>query len=416
MTDCNHIHYKSDFDFVLSLKDCTGAPLLWPRCDFRAEFFTSVRGRFFVVSCIGGEATNCRRDEDGRIHVYADNHGLPAGRLSCEFTLYIPDESYPDGVHRVVFERMTDVLLDKTGCKDCVISEIELQLPVFVRDLQEFEHNIGAAIDKVNAELEAILGREPVNRPAKVSCAPVPERLVLRRGDIPAFAAVGNAYQIQRNGDGEFVVYISFKAGHRTINYGRLFPERESDHARIVRINYYEEKEVEINTEAKTATLLGDFNGEEGISIYFCYDGADANMEYVATAGTDGALRLVEATMAETSVIAPPKLNSNSDAEEFWAQVKAQKLQVERWASYYAKPSPSGRHADSWALGEEPRPQIGRFRRWKRLNYLDKEFDKLTAGLIRCRIKTKKRCSAWVYYVRRRSSGKGGYYYKRIEK
>lgn len=74
------INYKSDFDFILTLKTCNGADIGFPDYDWEANVFTVSNKNGFKVSCIGGVCTNCYNDE-GRIHVVCDNHGLLPGEL-----------------------------------------------------------------------------------------------------------------------------------------------------------------------------------------------------------------------------------------------------------------------------------------------------------------------------------------------
>lgn len=418
MTTSNNVHHKSDFDFILSIKDCSGKPILWPNCDFRVEFYTSVRSRVFIVSWLDGKATNCRRSEDGRIHVYADNHGLPAGRLSCEFTLFIPDEAYPDGVHRVVFERLTDVLLDKHGCMDCVIAEIELQLPVFIGDLQLLEHNIGGAIDAVNRELEALLGREPVNRPTDTTPkAAAPQQVVLRRGYIPAFAAPGNAYRVAPRDEGCFGTSLFFSKKKLVINYGRLFPERDNDRCRIVDI-IANMGGITIDREAKTATCAmdGDVKGlciEIIFSMRNDVNNAQRFPPVVTVDNTGAIIPLDESRTMRLGVDTSPLPNHEQFAV-FWQDMCALRCEVQYWKTKAQR--------SSYINADGKRDYNGKGRpRWHKFKYRDN--DLFGAGphgvfnqrYLRVRIKTRTRASAWAYYVLIKD-GEGRYWYKRIQK
>lgn len=421
MTTSNNVHHKSDFDFILSIKDCSGKPILWPNCDFRVEFYTSVRSRVFIVSWLDGKATNCRRSEDGRIHVYADNHGLPAGRLSCEFTLFIPDEAYPDGVHRVVFERLTDVLLDKHGCMDCVIAEIELQLPVFIGDLQLLEQNIGGAIDVVNRELEALLGREPVNRPTDTTPkAAAPQQVVLRRGYIPAFAVPGNAYRVEEVGPGICKTRLYFGYTRLTINFGRLFPERENDRCRIVDIKASADN-ITIDREAKTATITDYYydSKHEYIEITFTMPQDPGTIgrprPRIVTVDNTGAIMRFDESRTTRPGIDTSQLPDHMPFADFWQHMCALGCDAQYWKSKRTRGSlltlnPEGIR-DSYGTA---RP------RWYKLDWDSNHPDSVPIGVynqryLRVRIRTRSRVSAWAYYVLIRD-GKGGYWYKRIQK
>lgn len=127
------INYKSDFDFLLRLRDITGKEIGWPEFDWRARFYTSTKANVFEASCIGDERRNCFND-DGRIHIVADNHHLSAGELHCEFTSYFPNDEYADGNERIVTPFDLDITLvrDSSGCPSEAVAEA--MLPSYVRD------------------------------------------------------------------------------------------------------------------------------------------------------------------------------------------------------------------------------------------------------------------------------------------
>ena len=95
------INYKSDFDFILSLQTAGGVELGWRDYDWHARFWTGSRAVVFEVGCRNGVCRNCFED-NGRVHVVADNHGLSPGRLWMEFVAEVPDGMYGDGNERVV--------------------------------------------------------------------------------------------------------------------------------------------------------------------------------------------------------------------------------------------------------------------------------------------------------------------------
>ncbi|WP_435870432.1 hypothetical protein, partial [Muribaculum intestinale] len=92
------INYKSDFDFLLELRDAENRPVVWPGCDWVARFRTSSAANTYTASCIGGKTVNCYND-NGKIHVVCDAHRLSPGRLQVELHCDLPDAIYPDG-HR----------------------------------------------------------------------------------------------------------------------------------------------------------------------------------------------------------------------------------------------------------------------------------------------------------------------------
>ncbi len=67
------VNYKSDFDFILTIKDCRGMDIGFPRFDWKAKLYTSRSIHKYEISHIGGVCTNCYND-DGRIHCVVDGH------------------------------------------------------------------------------------------------------------------------------------------------------------------------------------------------------------------------------------------------------------------------------------------------------------------------------------------------------
>lgn len=70
------VNYKSDFDFIMRLKDASGKDVPWPDCDWDALFWTSSKAHSYTASCIGGKYVNCFREADGSIHFVFDNHRM----------------------------------------------------------------------------------------------------------------------------------------------------------------------------------------------------------------------------------------------------------------------------------------------------------------------------------------------------
>lgn len=121
------VYYKSDFDFLLPLKDAEGNAIGWPGHDWEARFTTAGNLRGYAASCIGGVCRNCVRDGEG-IRIIADRHGLPPGRVMCEMTVRVPDSRYPDGTRGVAGLYELDIrLTDEPGR---AVAGGEIRLPV----------------------------------------------------------------------------------------------------------------------------------------------------------------------------------------------------------------------------------------------------------------------------------------------
>lgn len=128
------IHYKSDFDCILRLKDCRGEEVGWPGFDWEARFWTWNKSNMFVASRRGDVLTNCFED-NGRIHVVFDNHRLGSGNLRVEFHSEFPDGMYPDGIHDVHDTYILGIEL-VNGAAHCPSAiEAELMLPYILADV-----------------------------------------------------------------------------------------------------------------------------------------------------------------------------------------------------------------------------------------------------------------------------------------
>ena len=95
------LNYKSDFDFILTLYGENGESIGFPTYDWEAYIYTASKAYKYKASCHDGECVNCFND-DGKIHIVANNHGLPVGALHIDFYSYLPNSLYPDGTERVV--------------------------------------------------------------------------------------------------------------------------------------------------------------------------------------------------------------------------------------------------------------------------------------------------------------------------
>lgn len=123
------INYKSDFDFVMRLKDASGKEVPFPDCDWDAMFWTSSKANAYRASCMDGVCVNCRKEADG-IRFIFDNHRLGMGTLKWEPHFEIPDAIYPDGARDTYKYEPLDIEL-VNGQSDCDtdVSVIEATLP-----------------------------------------------------------------------------------------------------------------------------------------------------------------------------------------------------------------------------------------------------------------------------------------------
>lgn len=129
------INYKSDFDFILRLKDCQGKYIGWPKWDFTAKFHTTQKAIYFEAWKRGNETHNCYED-NGAIHIVANSHGLGKGRLNVEFTAELPNGIYPDGSRRVVSPVALDIEL--TTDAQCPIPDMEAEatIPIAIQKIR----------------------------------------------------------------------------------------------------------------------------------------------------------------------------------------------------------------------------------------------------------------------------------------
>lgn len=122
------INYKSDFDFILTIKasDASGnlVDVGFPDYDFKGYLYTKGM-RKFEFGKEGDALTNCF-DDDGRLHIVANDHKLFSGVLCVDFYAEIPNEIYPDGTKLTVSDCPTSIELVE-GCGDD-LSEIEVKL------------------------------------------------------------------------------------------------------------------------------------------------------------------------------------------------------------------------------------------------------------------------------------------------
>lgn len=125
------INYKSDFDFILKLKDCADPKktVPFPEGDFDARFWTSNKANAYIASCRDGVYTNCFRTEDGGMHFVFDDHRMGKGTLHWEPHFELPNDIYPDNMQDLYRKAALDIeLVDGDG--DCpTTAELEAMLP-----------------------------------------------------------------------------------------------------------------------------------------------------------------------------------------------------------------------------------------------------------------------------------------------
>lgn len=135
------INYKSDFDFILRLKDCADPKktVPFPEGDFDARFWTSNKANGYTASYRDGVYTNCFRTEDGGMHFVFDDHRMGKGTLHWEPHFELPNNIYPDNMQDLYRKAALDIeLVDGDG--DCpTTAELEAMLPYIKGEPFTFE-------------------------------------------------------------------------------------------------------------------------------------------------------------------------------------------------------------------------------------------------------------------------------------
>ena len=124
------VNYKSDFDFIMRLKDASGKDVPWPDCDWDILFWTSSKPNAYRASCIGGECVNCFRESDGSIHFVFDNHRMGKGTLHWEPHFRFPNDIYPDGIQDQFRKAQLGIeLVDGDGDEVPDTPDVEVYMP-----------------------------------------------------------------------------------------------------------------------------------------------------------------------------------------------------------------------------------------------------------------------------------------------
>ena len=126
-------NYQSDFDAIINIKTCNDKDLGFPTYDWEAIFYTSASASTYTASSIKGVTTNCF-DDNGKIHVVFNNHGLQSGDLMVKFISHLPNDIYPDKDEIVVSPQKTGIKLVRgAGCCG-TIEDIQLVMPYIKGD------------------------------------------------------------------------------------------------------------------------------------------------------------------------------------------------------------------------------------------------------------------------------------------
>ncbi|MCM1369864.1 MAG: hypothetical protein NC204_05770 [Candidatus Amulumruptor caecigallinarius] len=127
------INYKSDFDFILQLKDSSGKDMGWPGFDWRALLYTKSKHDGYEASCIGGKCVNCFND-NGQIHIVADCHNLGIGALKVDLFASLPDKTFADGWRDVCLPRELGIELVPGSGEDAPEMGAVIVLPFVSED------------------------------------------------------------------------------------------------------------------------------------------------------------------------------------------------------------------------------------------------------------------------------------------
>ena len=124
------INYKSDFTFILVIRDCEGNDIGFPPMDFDAQIWTNSKMNAYYFGRRNGELINCK-NEDDKIRVIVNDHQMRCGELQVEVTLHLPDSEFPDQERRIVTPDKLDITLVNLTDSTCYPSEVaEISFPM----------------------------------------------------------------------------------------------------------------------------------------------------------------------------------------------------------------------------------------------------------------------------------------------
>lgn len=104
------INYKSDFDFILTLRDAQGNDIGFPNFNWEARFWTFSPICAMTASCHDGECVNCFND-NGKIHIVFNAPTLGCGKLRVELVTHRENDIYPDGERTLYTPDVLDIEL-----------------------------------------------------------------------------------------------------------------------------------------------------------------------------------------------------------------------------------------------------------------------------------------------------------------
>lgn len=114
MTNVRKINHKSDFDFILVVKDSQGNDVGFPDYDFSGSVSVGepckATSRKFPFSRKGDTLVNCFND-NGKIHIVCNDHHLSKGQLWVELKAEVPNGIYSDGSELIVIPQQIGIEL-----------------------------------------------------------------------------------------------------------------------------------------------------------------------------------------------------------------------------------------------------------------------------------------------------------------
>lgn len=154
------INYKSDFDFIVKLKDSEGKANAFPDCDWDAVFWTSSKVNAYQASYRAGEYTNCFREKDGSVHFVVNDHHLGVGTLKWEPHFQLPNNIYPDGVLDQFSKEPLDIeLVDGMG--DCsTTTEVEVTMPYIIKYEGQVDADVAELIESLKEDVDEALAQK----------------------------------------------------------------------------------------------------------------------------------------------------------------------------------------------------------------------------------------------------------------
>lgn len=157
--DMQRINYKSDFDFILKLRDCKGDAVGFPGYDWEARLWTPQnKANAYTASCRGGVCENCYND-NGEIHIVCDGHRLGLGQLCAELTVELPNGIYPDGYRKRVEPQLLGIeLVNDAGDSP---TEAQTEVAVAYAVIDAYDMAVASGYEGTREEYTASLGMLP---------------------------------------------------------------------------------------------------------------------------------------------------------------------------------------------------------------------------------------------------------------